>query len=117
MANDSDLKIPISDLPLASELDKDDLLPVTQGAEGHYTAYNTTIGGLRNHLFRDVEGVLTAGSTSLVLQSPYFFEDSTVDVYTTDYAVSPKTVIVTRGYVTLGFKKQNTDIGVKVRVS
>ena len=53
MANENDPKLPVSDLPLAFELNNDDKLPVTQGTEGHYIARNATASLIGDYIAKD----------------------------------------------------------------
>lgn len=53
MANESDPRLPVSDLPLAFELNNDDMVPVTQGTEGHYIARNATISLVSDYIAKD----------------------------------------------------------------
>ena len=65
-------------------------------------------------LGKTVIGTLSAGSTSITLSDSLITTDSTLDFYTSIYGVSPKTVSVASGSVTLTFKAQTTDVKVKV---
>lgn len=112
-----DPKIPINELPIATSLDDDDLIPVTQGTEGHFTSRNTTISDLKTHFRKDLIGTLVAGETLIEFTDPDIYTDSTIDVYTSVYGVSPKAVEVTLGRVSVAFKKQDANLGVKVRIS
>lgn len=67
--------------------------------------------------FVEVTGTLTAGNTSITLSNAAITTTSTLDIYTDVYGVNPKTVTVANGSVTMTFDGQNSDIGVKVRVS
>lgn len=61
-----------------------------------------------------VTGTLEAGETTLTLQSSEITTDSIIDVFTNVYGISPTNTVATTGSVTLTFKAQQTDIGVKV---
>ena len=65
-------------------------------------------------LGKTVIGTLSAGSTSITLSDSSITTDSTLDFYTSIYGVSPKTVSVASGSITLTFKAQTTDVKVKV---
>ena len=65
-------------------------------------------------LGKTVIGTLSAGSTSITFSDSLITTDSTLDFYTSIYGVSPKTVSVASGSVTLTFKAQTTDVKVKV---
>ena len=63
-----------------------------------------------------IQGTLLAGKTELALSSEKISADSTIDIYTDVYGVSPKTATVADGSITMTFKAQTQDIGVKVVV-
>ena len=66
--------------------------------------------------FVEVSGTLTAGSTSITLSDNSISSSSTIDIFTDTYGISPETVSVSSGSVTLTFEAQASDLGVKVRV-
>ena len=76
--------------------------------------YGIPSGGLP---YTDVTGTLTAGSTSITLSDASITTTSTLDLYTDAFGVNPTNVVVSNGSVTLTFEAQQTNIGVKVRVS
>ena len=61
-------------------------------------------------------GTLGAGETCITLTDDSINEDSTIDIYTSVYGVSPKAIEVANGNITMTFKAQSEDIGVKVVV-
>ncbi len=63
-----------------------------------------------------IQGTLSAGKTELVLSSEKISADSTIDVYTDVYGVSPKTATVADGSITMTFKAQTKSVQVKVVV-
>ena len=65
----------------------------------------------------DVQGTLTAGSTSVTLSSSKIKTTSVIDVYTDTFGVNPSAISVSTGSVTLTFPAQSSDMGVMVRVS
>ena len=65
----------------------------------------------------DLTGTLTAGQTQVVINNAIITINSTVEVFTNVYGVNPTNVVVATGSVTLTFEAQQSDIGVKVRVS
>ena len=67
--------------------------------------------------YTEATGTLSAGSTSLTISNAAIRSDSTLDFYTNVYGVSPKTVTVSTGSVTMTFDGQQTAINVKVRIS
>lgn len=67
-----------------------------------------------NSLDDSIEGILTAGETSIELTSSNLVEGTQIEVYTSKYDESPNSVIVSDGKVTLTFDEQTEDMGVKV---
>lgn len=67
--------------------------------------------------FVEIVGTLTAGQTSLVLQSQAITVNSTFDYYTSIFGVNPTDATVAAGSLTLTFEAQQSDMNVKVRVS
>ena len=59
---------------------------------------------------------LNAGATSLVLTNAAITTDSTIDLYTSKYGVSPSEVTVGTGTITLTFEAQSVAINVKAVV-
>ena len=59
-------------------------------------------------------GTLKAGETSLTLTSEAISEDSLIDAYTNIYGVAPTAISQSAGSITLTFKSQSSDMGVKV---
>ena len=64
----------------------------------------------------EITGTLAAEETCITLTDDSINEDSTIDIYTSVYGVSPKAIEVTEGNITMTFKAQTQDIGVKVVV-
>lgn len=67
--------------------------------------------------YKELSGTLTAGETSLTLTDSSITTNSLYDIYTSVYGVNPTDVTVTTGSITLTFAVQQSDLGVKVRVS
>lgn len=65
----------------------------------------------------DLTGTLVAGQTSVTIQDSVITTLSTIDYYTDVFGVNPTDVAVTTGQVVLTFEAQQSDVGVKVRVS
>lgn len=61
-------------------------------------------------------GVLHTGEESITLTDPKFTDDADYDFYTSIYGVSPKTIEVGVGSITLTFDPQEIDMTVKVGV-
>ena len=64
----------------------------------------------------EILGTLSAGQTELTLSSEKISAESTIDIYTDVYGVSPKTATVADGSITMTFKAQKADVNVKVVV-
>lgn len=77
---------------------------------------NTAVAALAACGFVEVRGTLTTGSTSLVLSDAAILTTSTIDVFVDTWGVSPESVVVAAGSVTLTFEALEYDLGVKVRV-
>lgn len=65
----------------------------------------------------DLTGTLTAGQTSITLSDSIITTDSTFDFYTDTFGANPTNVVATNGSITLTFEAQQSDVGVKVRVT
>ena len=65
---------------------------------------------------KEIQGTLSAGKTELALSSEKISVDSTIDIYTDVYGVSPKTATVADGSITMTFKAQTKSVQVKVVV-
>lgn len=63
-----------------------------------------------------VTGTLTAGQTSITLNSVDITTDSVLDYYTSIYGVNPITMLAGTGEVTLTFTAQATDMTVGVKI-
>lgn len=80
------------------------------------TTSKTIFGALSEVAFLELTGTLEAGATSIVLSNELITIDSTVDVYTDTFGVSPSSVDVEEGSITLTFSAREEAINVKVRV-
>lgn len=98
---------------------EDDVSPYTPGTPFSAATLNNLEERINNAfaaVTKEVTGTLTAGDTSITLSDVAILTTSTIDVYTDVYGVSPETVTVATGSVTLTFEAQASDLGVKVRV-
>lgn len=77
---------------------------------------NTAVAALAACGFVEVSGTLLAGSTTLTLSDASILTTSTIDVFVDTWGISPESVVVAAGSVTLTFEAQESDLGVKVRV-
>ena len=74
-------------------------------------------GGGSGGSWTDVTGTLTAGNTSVTLSDASISSSSTIDIYTDTFGVNPTNVVVSAGSVVLTFEAQQSNVGVKVRIS
>lgn len=72
-------------------------------------------GGSSDYI--DVVGKLTAGSTSITLNSPKIKTSSCVFPWTSVFGLAPTNMVVQNGSVTLTFPAQQSDVDVMVRVT
>lgn len=89
------------------------------GENNVYTVYGIQTSDDVNKIFpwTELTGTLTAGNTSLVISDSSITTDSVIDYYTDTFGVEPTDITVATGSVTMTFEAQQSDIGVKVRVS
>lgn len=66
---------------------------------------------------KDITGTLEAGQTSLTLSDSAIKSNSTYEIFTDVYGLSPTAVTVSTGSIVLTFASQVSDVSVKVRVS
>lgn len=74
-------------------------------------------GGGGGSSYVEVSGTLSAGASSVILSDPAISTTGTFDFYTEIYGLSPSSVSVSAGAITLYFEPQASNVGVKVRVS
>lgn len=63
-----------------------------------------------------LEETLTAGQTSITISDPSITTSGMFEYYTTIYGANPKSITVVNGSITLTFKAQAQNMGVKVGV-
>lgn len=73
-----------------------------------------TASELENSLGKALTSTLAAGATTLTFTDSSITANSTVDVYTSVYGVSPTEITPGTGSITLAFESQNSDLSVKV---
>lgn len=66
---------------------------------------------------KELTGTLTAGETTLTFTDSSIQLDSTIEVFTSVYGVSPVSITTNSGSMTLTFEAQQSSLGVKVRLS
>ena len=84
----------------------------------NFTGLNTTskniVGAVNEVKGKEVTGTLQAGSTSITLQDAAITTTSTIDIYTDVFGISPESVSVATGEITITFEAQSSNLGVKV---
>ena len=65
----------------------------------------------------DLTGTLTAGSTTLTIQNEVINPTKCIEIFTDVYGVTPSNAVVTSGQIVLTFEAQESNVGVKVRVT
>lgn len=88
----------------------------TSGTYTRMKAYGVQTG-TKTLPWTELTSTLTAGNTSLVISDTSITTDSVIDYYTDTFGVEPTNIVVTTGSITLTFDAQQSDVGVKVRVS
>lgn len=78
------------------------------------TSAKNIIGSINEIKGKEVTGTLLAGSTSITLQDAAITTTSTIDIYTDVFGISPESVTVSAGSITITFEEQSSDLGVKV---
>ena len=85
-----------------------------------FNGLNTTtkniVGSINEVKGKEVTGTLIAGNTSITLQDASITTTSTIDIYTDVFGISPESVSVATGEITITFEAQSSDMGVKVVV-
>ena len=83
-----------------------------------FNTLNTTskniVGSINEVKGTEITGTLTAGNTSITLQNAAITTTSTIDIYTDVFGISPESVSVATGEITITFEEQASDLGVKV---
>ena len=80
------------------------------------TSSKNVLGALNEIAYKELTGTLTAGSTSLVISDASITTSSTIDIFADVYGVSPESVTVATGSVTMTWEARESDLSVKVRV-
>lgn len=114
------LNKPLSDFSSASTISDGTLFfASTPNAitPGKYDTVGVPGGVLKNFLYTELVDTLTAGETSITFSDNSILSTSTIDIYTDTFGVNPTSVVVATGSITLTFEAQQSNIGVKVRVS
>jgi len=83
---------------------------------GKIVQNSISYSGVSARNYTDLVDVLLAGSTRLTIRSASLHEDSTVNLFTSNYKVAPLDAVLSENEIVLTFKAQPIDIDVKVRV-
>ena len=67
--------------------------------------------------YKELQGTLTAGQTSITFMDKVITSSRSIDYFTSIYDVTPTSITVTTGSVVFTFKAQASDMEVKVRIS
>lgn len=114
------LNKPLSDFSSASTISDGTLFFASTPdaiTPGKYNTVGVPGGVLKSFLYIELVDTLTAGETSITFSDNAILSTSTIDIYTDTFGVNPTSVVVATGSVTLTFEAQQSNIGVKVRVS
>lgn len=114
------LNKPLSDFSSASTISDGTLFFASTPdaiTPGKYNTVGVPGGVLKNFLYIELVDTLTAGETSITFSDNAILSTSTIDIYTDTFGVNPTSVVVATGSITLTFEAQQSDIGVKVRIS
>lgn len=136
--------IKFSDLTGVLTLNDSDLLAIAaenEASETGFTSAKVTIGQLSTKVaegttfsnlktqskylvpainelaHKDIISTLETGETTLTIIDSAITTDSTIDIYTDKFGVSPTNQEVTSGQIVLTFSAQSSDLAVKVRLS
>lgn len=78
-------------------------------------AYGSAVEG--EYGWVDLTSTLTAGSTTLTIQNEVIDPTKCIEIFTDVYGVTPSNAVVTSGQIVLTFEAQESNLGVKVRVT
>ena len=67
--------------------------------------------------YKELQGTLTAGQTSITFTDKVITSSRSIDYFTSIYGVIPTSITVTTGSAVLTFDEQASDMVVKVRIS
>ena len=81
---------------------------------GLNTTSKNVVGSINEVKGKEVTGTLLAGNTSITLQDAAITTTSTIDIYTDVFGISPESVAVATGEITITFEEHAADLGVKV---
>lgn len=78
-------------------------------------AYGSAVEG--EYGWVDLTSTLTAGSTTLTIQNEVIDPTKCIEIFTDTFGVTPSNAVVTSGQIVLTFEAQESNLGVKVRVT
>ena len=67
--------------------------------------------------YKELQGILTAGQTSITFTDSVINSNRAIDYYPSIYGVVPISITVTTGSVVFTFEEQSVDMNLKVRIS
>ena len=67
-------------------------------------------------LTHEISATMAAGSTTIILMDQTITTSSTIDIYTDTWGISPESVVVNAGSITLTFAPLEDPLAVKVKV-
>ena len=78
-------------------------------------AYGSAVD--KDYGWTDLTGTLVAGSTTLTIQNEVIDPTKCIEIFTDVYGITPSNAVVTSGQIVLTFEAQESNLGVKVRVT
>ena len=99
-----------------SDLSDVDLTNIQNGMTLKYNSGTLKFEAAALPSYVDLTDILTAGNTTLTIQSPYITTSGTYDIYT-DPEVPYISKVVTTGQIVITFDEQSSDLAVKVRIT
>lgn len=88
----------------------------TKSNSSSICASSKAVYDLKKELTHSVDGVLTAGKTSVTIPDSEIKTTSLIDIYTSVFGVTPTNVAVSNGKVTLTFYAQSVDVNIRVMI-
>lgn len=67
--------------------------------------------------YKELQGILTAGQTSITFNDNVITTGRNIDYFISDFTVAPIDIVIAEGSMTLSFNAQVKNIIVKVRIS
>ena len=67
--------------------------------------------------YKELQGILTAGQTSITFTDSVINANRTIDYFPSIYGVVPTSITITTGSMIFTFEEQSVDMNLKVRIS